>query len=112
MDTVLYGLNSLFSNRRDTLSTTSQYTDQKSDTVIKKSKAPSKSTNKYDSDIKALKNYFDELQEGTELTIKLSQILEICPRKRKRVEAYQGLISKLDRDMNIKLSIKSNRRNK
>lgn len=110
MDTVLYGLNSLFSNRRDTLSITSQSTDQNSDTVIKKSKVLSKSTSKYDGDIEALRNYFDDLQEGAELTIKLSKILEICPRKRKRVEAYQGLLSKLDKEMNIKLIIISNKK--
>lgn len=66
---------------------------------------------KYFDDIESLKSYFgNTFKDCAELEIELSTILELCPHKRKRIEAYQGLISTLRKEMNINLTIKSKRK--
>ena len=64
---------------------------------------------KYDADIEAL-GVFYGLEPGSEIVLQLQEILLLCPRKRPRNDAYQGLISELGR-RGVKLSIK-NRKNK
>lgn len=64
---------------------------------------------KYDADIEAL-GVFYPLEAGSEIEIQLQDLLFICPRNRRRNDAYQGLISELGR-RGVKLSIK-NRKNK
>lgn len=63
---------------------------------------------KYDADIEALAVFYS-LEPG-ELQIQLQDLLLICPRKRHRNDAYQGLIGELGR-RGVKLTIK-NRKNK
>ena len=70
----------------------------------------SKRSNKYDSDVKALKErYRVEFETGVCIRIPLKEILEICPRERKRVDAYTGLVSHLKREYGVELVINSNK---
>lgn len=70
----------------------------------------SKVSNKYDSDVKALKErYRIEYETGVCIRIPLKEILEICPRVRKRVDAYTGLVSHLKREYGVELVINSNK---
>ena len=70
----------------------------------------SKVSNKYDSDVKALKErYRIEYETGVCIRITLKEILEICPRVRKRVDAYTGLVSHLKREYGVELVINSNK---
>jgi hypothetical protein len=64
---------------------------------------------KFDADIEALGLFFS-LEPGSEIEIQLQGLLLICPRNRRRNDAYQGLIGELGR-RGVKLSIK-NRKNK
>lgn len=60
--------------------------------VVANVKNGSKQSDKYDSDVKALKEqYRIEFETGVCIRIPLKEILEICPRVRKRVDAYAGL---------------------
>ena len=73
-------------------------------------KNDSKRSNKYDSDVKALKErYRVEFETGVCIRITLKEILEICPRVRKRVDAYTGLVTHLKREYGITLKITSNK---
>lgn len=65
-------------------------------------------SNKYASDVEALEGRFGELKDGLVLEISLKQVLQICPRNRKRTEAYQGLISCLKK-IGVTLIINSNK---
>jgi hypothetical protein len=70
----------------------------------------SKRSDKYDSDVKALKErYRVEFETGVCIRIPLKEILEICPRERKRVDAYAGLVSHLKREYGVELIINSNK---
>ena len=70
----------------------------------------SKRSDKYDSDVKALKErYRIEYETGVCIRIPLKEILEICPRERKRVDAYAGLVSHLKREYGVELIINSNK---
>ena len=70
----------------------------------------SKKSNKYDSDVKALKErYRVEFETGVCIRIPLKEILEICPKERKRVDAYTGLVSHLKREYGVELVINSNK---
>ena len=70
----------------------------------------SKQCDKYDSDVKALKErYRIEFETGVCIRIPLKEILEICPRERKRVDAYTGLVNHLKREYGITLKITSNK---
>ena len=70
----------------------------------------SKRSDKYNSDVKALKErYRVEFETGVCIRIPLKEILEICPRERKRVDAYAGLVSHLKREYGVELIINSNK---
>ena len=70
----------------------------------------SKRSDKYDSDVKALRErYRVEFETGVCIRIPLKEILEICPRERKRVDAYAGLVSHLKREYGVELIINSNK---
>ena len=66
-------------------------------------------TGKYATDIKALSSYYP-MKQGDEIIITLQELLEICPRKRRRSDAYKGLIAELC-EHGISLTIKTNRKN-
>lgn len=62
---------------------------------------------KYESDINTLKEKYGNLfVSGLCITISLHDLLEICPRGRRRIEAYNGLVSVLEKQ-GIKLTITS-----
>ena len=46
------------------------------------------------------------LEKGACIEFKLQDLLQIVPRKRRRIDAYRGLVSKLDK-MGVTLTIKS-----
>ena len=78
--------------------------------VAGKEKNDSKRSNKYDSDVKALKErYRVEFETGVCIRIPLKEILVICPRERKRVDAYTGLVTHLKREYGVELVITSNK---
>lgn len=63
---------------------------------------------KYEKDIEALrKKYGENFKTGLCIEVTLKELLEICPRERRRTDAYTGLISFLKGKMGITLNIKS-----
>lgn len=63
---------------------------------------------KYKKDVEALrKRYGENFKTGFCIEVTLKVLLEICPRERKRTDAYTGLISFLKGKMGITLNIKS-----
>ena len=62
---------------------------------------------KYDSDIANIEAFFGPLKTGLCITTTLKELLDVCPRKRRRIEAYQGLTNYLDKKYGITLIIKS-----
>ena len=63
---------------------------------------------KYKKDVEALQSkYGDAFKTGFCIEVTLKELLEICPRERKRTDAYTGLISFLKGKMGITLNIKS-----
>ena len=78
--------------------------------VVDEVKNGSKRSDKYDSDVKTLKErYRVEFETGACIRIPLKEILKICPRERKRVDAYTGLVSHLKREYGVELIINSNK---
>ena len=70
----------------------------------------SKRDEKYSSDIEALKQrYGAEFKSGVCIEIPLKEIINLCPRERKKVDAYIGLVSHLKREYGITLKITSNK---
>lgn len=67
------------------------------------------SENRYDNDVRALVDAFGPLQKGSTIETNLQQILDICPRNRRRCDAYQGLISYLRKEHDVNLKITSNK---
>ena len=64
-----------------------------------------KSRKNYDEDIEAL-SVFYPMEPGTTITIELQDLLLICERPRKRVDAFRGLVAELSR-RGVVLDIKS-----
>lgn len=86
----------LDSNRQD--STTPDVIDKKSSIITKK----------YKDDIEALQSkYGDAFKTGLCIRISLKEILELCPRERRRIDAYRGLASYLKKSWGIELKITS-----
>lgn len=77
--------------------------------VIEKSSSIAKPIpEKYEKDVEALrKKYGENFKTGLCIEITLKELLEICPRERRRTDAYTGLISFLKSKMGITLNIKS-----
>lgn len=77
--------------------------------VIEKSSIIAKPVpEKYKKDIETLrKEYGENFKTGLCIEITLKELLEICPRERKRTDAYTGLVSYLSKELGIKLTIKS-----
>lgn len=61
---------------------------------------------KYEADIKALVAEFGNLS-GLCIEIDLQRLLEIVPRRRRRTDAYQGLVSELKSKLDCELKIHS-----
>ena len=66
---------------------------------------------KYKEDVEALARHFGGIQSKTELCITLQEILTICPRERKRSDAYNGLLSFL-KEKGIVIVIQSRKKNR
>ena len=63
---------------------------------------------KFKDDIQKLQDYCGvELRSGLCIEIKLSELLEILPRERRRKDAYDKLVKFLAEEMNVQLTIKS-----
>ena len=77
--------------------------------VIEKSSSIAKPIpEKYEKDVEALrKRYGENFKTGLCIEITLKELLEICPRERRRTDAYTGLISFLIYRLRITLNIKS-----
>jgi hypothetical protein len=67
--------------------------------------APLPTTGKYDADVEALRNKHGNFT-GLCIEETLQDLLNICPRKRPRVDAYQGLVSYLKVMYGVTLIIK------
>lgn len=66
---------------------------------------------KFRKDIEALEEYIESsLTPGLCIEVSLAEILSICPRERKRSDAYSGLKKFLSDEMGVTLTIKSNRK--
>lgn len=80
--------------------------------IVKKDSNRTNIPEKYKKDIKALERYYDcELSSltGFSINLTLQEALAIIPKDRRRVDSYQGLVSFLGREYNIKLIITSNK---
>jgi hypothetical protein len=62
----------------------------------------------YEEEVSILASHFGGLQAGTTgLCITLQEMLQLCPRDRKRSDAYRGLVSYLLKQYDVKLIIQS-----
>ena len=63
----------------------------------------------YEEEVSILASHFGGLQEAgtTGLCITLQEMLQLCPRKRQRADAYKGLLGYLYNVYKIQLTIKS-----
>ena len=70
----------------------------------------SKREEKYCSDIEALKQrYGAEFKSGVCIEIPLKEIINLCPRERRRADAYTGLVGYLKSEYGVILKITSNK---
>ena len=68
---------------------------------------------RYRTDIEALQTYIGKhLESGLCITVSLQEILNVCSRDRKKVDAFNGLTRFLADEMNITLIIKSQKTKK
>lgn len=95
-------LNRLFGGGRETPPDSSMADEYK--------KKDSKREEKYSSDIEALKQrYGAEFKSGVCIEIPLKEIINFCPRTRRRVDAYFGLVGYLKSEYGVTLKITSNK---
>ena len=64
-------------------------------------------TGSFEDDIRSLEEKYGPLERGREINLTLQEILSICPRTRKRTDAYRKLISNLDKRFGTRLIISS-----
>lgn len=66
-----------------------------------------KTSEKYKTEIQALTDYIGkELKSGVCIDVELSQLLQIIPKERKRVDSYNGLVNHL-KNIGVTLKITS-----
>ena len=66
---------------------------------------------KFKADVEALEHYAElPLQSGLCITMTLAELLTICPRERRRLDAYYSLVHFLQGEMNVTLNINSQKR--
>ena len=68
-------------------------------------------TQPFQSDLRSLVDHFGALQDGKIVEVSLQELLQICPRNRKRSDAYRGLISYLQKEIGVTLTIKNRNKN-
>ena len=61
----------------------------------------------FQSDIRSLVDHFGALYQGMIIEIDLQTMLEICPRQRRRSDAYNSLVNYLGREHGVTLLIYS-----
>ena len=66
---------------------------------------------KFEFDIFKLKVYVGEInfRQGLVIETSLSELLEICPRERRRTDSYAALVKFLREELDIELNISNNR---
>lgn len=63
---------------------------------------------KFKSDITALERYSESsFHSGMSITVTLNELLEICPRERRRADAFRTLIRFLREELGVTLNIKT-----
>ena len=65
--------------------------------------------NPYSGEIKRLEDEYGPFANGMSITVELKKLLEICPRKRRRKDAYRGLQNALN-NIGVQLNIKSRKK--
>ncbi len=77
--------------------------------IVKKDSNPKPVPDKYKKDVAALEEKYGSLSllTGLSITLPLKEALEIMPRNRRRIDAYEGLRNYLKREYGIELTIKS-----
>ena len=95
-------------NRILGLETDSPGTGCQTSYVVKKAVPHEPIPEKYQRDIEALRQkYGDAFKTGLCINLTLQEALSIMHRKRKRIDAYSGLVSYLKKEWNITLTITS-----
>ncbi|RHA95285.1 hypothetical protein DW910_16900 [Bacteroides eggerthii] len=95
-------------NRILGLETDSPGTGCQNSYVVKKAVPHEPIPEKYQRDIEALRQkYGDAFKTGLCINLTLQEALSIMHRKRKRIDAYSGLVSYLKKEWNITLTITS-----
>ena len=61
----------------------------------------------FQGDIRNLVDHFGALQNGKIVEVGLQELLQICPRNRRKSDAYRGLISYLQKEIGVTLTIKN-----
>ena len=64
------------------------------------------------SDLRALVDHYGPLYQGMKIETDLQTMLEICPRQRRRSDAYNSLVNYLGREHGVTLLIHSRKTNK
>lgn len=70
--------------------------------------SPATASGDFSKDIEALENHFGQLESGRAIEITLRELLEICPRNRKKSDAFKGLKSHLIKAHGTELRIVPN----
>ena len=70
------------------------------------------SDNQFDSDIERLESAFGRMKTGLCIDTTLQNLLTICPRKRERTDAYNGLVKYLKDEYGVILTITSRKHKK
>ena len=102
---LITNLNSLFSSSPGLIER--QVIDLAPVDTEKASHTPVSGSGKYDSDIAALTEKWGTLSTGLCIETNLQDLLTICPRERRRIDAYNGLVSLLRDKYEVTLTIKS-----
>lgn len=96
-------LNLLFGGSREE-------TPPKPNVAVRVKEKDSKRDEKYCTDIEALKQrYGAEFKSGVCIEIPLKEIINLCPRERRRADAYIGLVGYLKSEYGATLKITSNK---
>ena len=66
---------------------------------------------KFKNDIKALEDYTGrKLENGVCIKVELSELLDIVPRERRRIDAYNALVQFMKNELGVDLVISSSRK--
>lgn len=90
--------------RQETTSTQPVETQEVSEPIVEQTPTIGR---EFERDVKALSSKLESLDDNKELTISLQELLSICPRNRKRSDAYNGLARYLKSTYDIQLTIYS-----